>query len=61
MCACVCARLCVCVCVCTIRKNTEAFVVTSKEIGLEVKAEKPMKKLSIWSCLETRIQDKITT
>jgi hypothetical protein len=25
----------VCVCVCTIRKNTEAFVVTSKEIGLE--------------------------
>ena len=45
----------------TIRKNTEAFVVTRKEIGLEVNAEKPMRKLSIWSRLDTRMQDKITT
>jgi len=48
------------VCVYTIRKNTEAFAVTSKEIGLEVNAEKPMRKLSTWSRLETRIEGKIT-
>jgi hypothetical protein len=42
-----------------INKNTEALVVASKEIGLEVNAEKT--KLSTWSCLEIRMQDKITT
>jgi len=55
-------QVCVCVCVCVYYKeNTEACVVTSKEIGLEVNAEKPMRKPSTWSCLETRIEDKITT
>jgi len=34
--------VCVCVCVHTIRKNTEAFVVSSKEIGPEVNAKKTM-------------------
>jgi hypothetical protein len=38
-----------------IKKNTEALVVAIKEIGLEVNAE------SAWSCLEIRMQDKITT
>ena len=39
----------------TIKKNTDALVVTSKETGLEVNVE----KLSTWSCLEIRVQDKI--
>jgi hypothetical protein len=42
----------------SIKKNTEALVDASKEIGLEVNADKP--KYSTWSCLEMRIQDKIT-
>jgi hypothetical protein len=36
-----------------IKKNTEALVFASKEIGLEVNAEKTK------SCLEIRMQDKI--
>ena len=36
----------------TIKKNVEALVIASKEIGLEI--------LSTWSCLEIRMQDKIT-
>jgi hypothetical protein len=40
-----------------IKENTEALVVASKEIGLEVNAG----KLSTWSCLAIRMQDKITT
>jgi len=35
-----------------IKKNTDALVVASKEIGLEVKAA--------WSCLEIRMQDEVT-
>jgi hypothetical protein len=35
----------------------EALVIADKEIGLEVNAE----KISTWSCLEIRIQDKIAT
>jgi hypothetical protein len=41
----------------TIRKNTEVLLIASKEIGLEVNAD----KLSIWSCLEIRTQDKMGT
>jgi hypothetical protein len=33
------------------------YTTASKEIGLEVNAE----KLSTWSCLKVRMQDKITT
>ena len=40
----------------TIKKNTEALVVASKETGLEVM----LIKLSKWSCLEIRMQDKVT-
>jgi len=40
----------------TIKKNTEALVVASKENGLKVNAE----KLSTWSCLETKMQDEVT-
>jgi hypothetical protein len=40
----------------TIKENTEAWVVASKEIGLDVNAERNM-----WSCLEIRMQDKVTT
>jgi hypothetical protein len=40
-----------------IKKNTAALVVASKEIGLEVNAEKK----GTWSCLAIRMQDKITT
>jgi hypothetical protein len=40
-----------------IRKNTQALVIANKEIGLEVNAE----RLSIWSCLEIRMQDKMGT
>jgi hypothetical protein len=37
----------------TIKKNAEALVFASNETGLEV-------KLNTWSCLEIRMQDKIT-
>ena len=40
----------------TVKKNTEASGVASKEIGLEVNA----KKLSTWSCLEIKMQDEVT-
>jgi len=40
----------------TIEKNTEALLVTSKEIGLEVNAD----KTKSWSCLEIRIPDEFT-
>jgi len=40
----------------TIKENTEALVVASKEIGLGVNAD----KLSTWSCLEIRMKDEIT-
>jgi hypothetical protein len=43
----------------TIKKNTQALVITSKEIRLEVNAEKA-KYVAMWSCLKTRMQDKIT-
>jgi hypothetical protein len=34
----------------TIRKNTDALVIASKKIGLEVNFEKT--KYNLWSCLE---------
>ena len=40
----------------TIKENTEALIVASKETGLEVNAD----KLSTWSCLEIRMQDEVT-
>ena len=40
----------------TIQKNSEALIVSSKETGLEVNAD----KLSKWSCLEIRMQDEVT-
>ena len=40
----------------TIKKSPEALVVASKEIGREVDSE----KLSTWSCLEIRMQEKVT-
>jgi hypothetical protein len=40
----------------TMRKNTEALLIASKEIGLEM-----LRKLSIWSCLQIRMQDKMGT
>jgi len=39
----------------TVKKNTEALVVASKNTGLEVNAEK-----TTWSCLEIRMQDEVT-
>ena len=42
--------------VATVKENREALVVASKETGLEVNAD----KISIWSCLEIRMQDKVT-
>jgi hypothetical protein len=39
----------------TVNKNTEALLVSSKETGLEVNADK-----SMWSCLKIRMQDKVT-
>jgi hypothetical protein len=39
----------------TVKKNTEALVVTSKEISLEKNADK-----STWSYLEIRMQDEVT-
>jgi hypothetical protein len=41
----------------TIRKNTEVLLIASKEIG----SEWMLRKLSIWSCLEIRTQDKMGT
>jgi hypothetical protein len=41
----------------SVHEDTEALVVASKEVGLEVNAE----TLSTWSCLAFRMQDKITT
>jgi len=38
----------------TLKENAEALVAATREIGLEVI------KLSTWSCLEIRMQDKIT-
>jgi hypothetical protein len=40
----------------TTKKNKEDLVVVSKEIGLEVNAD----KISTWSCLNIRTQDEIT-
>jgi choline kinase len=40
----------------TIRKNTEALLIASKETGLEV-----LRKRSIWSCLEIKMEDKMGT
>jgi hypothetical protein len=40
----------------TTERNTKALVVASKKIGLEVDAV----KISTWSCLESRMQDKVT-
>ena len=39
----------------TLKENEEALVAANREIGLEVSADK-----STWSCLEIRMQDKIT-
>ena len=39
----------------TIKKNTDALVAASKEMGLEVNAD----KISTWSCLQIRMQDKV--
>jgi len=39
----------------TVKKNTEALVVASKDIGLEVNA----KKLNTWSCLKIRMQAEV--
>ena len=38
----------------TIKKNTEAFVVASKEIGLEVNADKPKYMVFWWSECRTK-------
>jgi len=40
----------------SLNKNAVAYVVASMEIGLEVNSD----KLSTWSCLEIRMQDKAT-
>jgi hypothetical protein len=37
----------------TVKENTEALIVASKETGLAV-------NVSTWSCLEIRMQDKVT-
>ena len=39
----------------TLKKNAEALVAATREIGLEV-----ITKLRTWSCLEIRMQDEIT-
>ena len=41
----------------TVKKNTDALVVASKETGLEGNAGK---KTSTWSCLEIRMQNEST-
>jgi len=40
----------------SVKENTEAMVMASKEIGLGVNAD----KLSTWPCLKIRKQDKVT-
>jgi hypothetical protein len=40
----------------TTKENTEALVVASEEIGLEVNAD----KTKYWLCLEVRMQDEVT-
>ena len=40
----------------TVKENAGSLVVASKEIGLEVNAD----KLSTWSCLKIRMQDQVT-
>jgi hypothetical protein len=40
----------------TMMENTEAWIVASKETGLELNAD----KTSTWSCLEIRTQDEVT-
>jgi len=40
----------------TIKKNTEALVVVSKEIGLKLM----LINVSTWSCPKIRIQDEVT-
>jgi hypothetical protein len=40
----------------SIKENAEALLVASKEIGLEVNAD----KLSTWLCLEILLQGKVT-
>jgi len=40
----------------TLKKNSVGYVVASMEIGLEVNSD----KLSTWSCLEIRMQEKVT-
>jgi len=40
----------------TVKENAKALIVASKEIGLEVNAD----KLSTWSCLKNRMQDEVT-
>ena len=40
----------------TTKKNAEAVVVASQDIGLEVNAD----KLSTWSCLKIGMQDEVT-
>ena len=42
----------------TVKENTEALVVASKETGLEVNVDKT--KYSTWSCLEIRMQVEVT-
>ena len=39
----------------TVKENSEALVVATKEIGLDVNADK-----STWLCLEIRTQDEVT-
>ena len=39
----------------TIKENEETLIVATKEIGLEVNADKT--KYSTWLCLENRLQD----
>ena len=38
-----------------VKENAEALAVATKEIGLEVNADKT--KYSTWLCLENRLQD----
>jgi len=40
----------------TIKENAETLIVASKVTGLK---EKMLIKLSTWSCLEIRMQDKV--
>jgi len=39
----------------TIMENAEALLVSTKEVGLDLNADR-----SAWSCLEIRIQDEVT-